>query len=163
MIWHKKSLIGLLENSLLVQFDQPRSDTPSTLVTIEVSAKYRHVADGLSIAVNNNLVYIAGAGKDLLIYQLPEQSLNEIDLRKLSPDAHDVHTVQQIQATVVTFSPDQRYVAVGCADGLVQIQDLSSNETDFRSVHGPSGVQNLSFSADSSLLFSTGSERDFFS
>jgi FOG: WD40 repeat len=120
------------------------------------------VAEGTFITIYNSKVYLAGTGKDLQIYALPESDITEIDLRKLPPDPLDVLSIYKIPTSVISVSPNLKLMAVGCVDGTVTLINLQTGVKQNKQVHGSSGVQSLSFSADSNLLFSTGHERDFF-
>jgi WD40 repeat protein len=160
--WYNKQIIALLYSSLLVSFDPPKVDCASSIDPLPVSLKHKHVAEGTSICVYNSRVYLAGAAKDLYIYALPDQDIAEIDLRKLPPEPLDICPVDKVNTSVLSLSPNLKTIAVGCVDGSVKIIDLQSGPSIGKQIHGSSGVQSLNFSADSSLLFSTGHERDFF-
>ena len=155
-------MIVLLNSSLLVSFDPPKPDTPSQLEPIHTVFKFRHVSEGSSICIYNSRIYIAGSSKDLFIYAPPDQELIEIDQRKNPPEPLNYQVVDKVPTSVVSISPNLKIMATGCVDGTVKIDNIHNNASNVKQVHGSSGVQCLSFSADSSLLFSTGYERDFF-
>lgn len=160
--WKLRQLIILLSNSLLISCDSPKNDQPSSTESLNCVFKYRYVSEGTSICIYNEKVYIAGCGKELFIYNLPELDIGDIDLRKLPPDPVDYLEVSKLQTAVVSLSPSLKQIAVGCVDGTIKIINLANKSVVSKQVHGSSGVQSLAFSADSSLLFSTGHERDFF-
>ena len=162
LTWNLKQLVVLLQSSLLTAFEAPRPDLPSQIEPIPITQKFRHVAEGTFITIYNSKVYLAGTGKDLQIYALPESDITEIDLRKLPPDPLDVLSIYKIPTSVISVSPNLKLMAVGCVDGTVTLINLQTGVKQNKQVHGSSGVQSLSFSADSNLLFSTGHERDFF-
>lgn len=161
--WVAKQLVVLLHTGILAIFDPPKADTPSQLDQLPAIFKYRHVAEGTCISINGNKVYLAGAGKDLHVYKLPDQDMNEIDLRKLPPEPFEFINGDKVQTTIVCVSPSLKHAAIGCVDGTIKIVQVQNLNQNLKQVHGSSGVQSLTFSADSSLLFSTGHERDFFS
>lgn len=160
--WKLRQLVVLLHNSLLITCESPKNDQVSSTESLKLNFKFRYVSEGTSICIYNEKVYVAGCGKELFIYNFPDLDLNDIDLRKLPPDPVDYLEVSKLQTVVVSLSPSLKQVAVGCADGTIKIINLANKSVVSKQVHGSSGVQSLAFSADSSLLFSTGHERDFF-
>jgi WD40 repeat protein len=161
--WRLRQVVVLLHSSMLVAFDAPKVDLPSSIDPISVKFQFRYIAEGSGICVLGNKVYVAGCSKDVHVYNMPDLEMNDIDLRKLPPEPVEYLEVAKLQTSVVALSPNNQFIAVGCIDGTIKIVGLQNKGSVLKQIHGSSGVQNLSFSADSSLLFSTGHERDFFS
>ena len=160
--WKSRQVVILIHTSMLVAFEAPKNDTASSTDPLAVTFKYRYVAEGTSLCVCNEKVFIAGCSKDVHVYNWPDLDLADIDLRKLPPDPADYLEVGKLQTSVISLAANLKLVAVGCIDGTIKIIELQSKKTVLKQVHGSSGVQSLAFSADTSLLFSTGHERDFF-
>jgi WD40 repeat protein len=162
LAWMKRRVIALLSNNLLAGFEAPRAETPSHLSNIEVSITYRHITDCSSFSIYNGNVYMAGISKDIFVYPPPDLPLDQIDLRKVPPDPVEILAANHVTTNVASFSPDLRLWALGAADGTLKLGDACSKASLSKRVHGSSGVQCIEFSADSTLMYSTGKERDFF-
>ena len=159
MCWSKNYVLALLRNGLLAYFEAPRPEEPSKLEPLQVQVKFRYI-EGKQVAASQTQVYVAGASKQVYIYEFPSQSLSEIDMRKSPPQPYDNLPAHEIMTKSLVVSSDNRYLAVGSKDGSLKLIDLVSQNSEVKLAH--SSVEWLRFSNDSGLLLSAGKERDFF-
>jgi WD40 repeat protein len=160
LAWFKHKVLLLLKEGIIVQLEAPRTDTESRLEPLQLTAEYRHVEVGHSIAVTDHGVIEVGFSRQIYYYELPSQSYEELDLRKNPPEPSDIIADHPVFCNLVTTSND--LIASGSIDGTIRISRLGGRGSETKIVHSGTGVQHLSFSLDGSLLFSTGQDGDFF-
>jgi WD40 repeat protein len=82
------------------------------------------VLEGTKISVTRTHVYLAGASKDIQIYDMPTQAYEEFDFRKLPPEAPTLKA-HEIMSTAIAGSPDGSFLASGSADGCLLVFDAT--------------------------------------
>ena len=165
LAWHKRKVMVLAGPKLLLSVESPRHDLPPQLAPLTLARLYRYVAEGTCLAVYKNEAVVAGVDREILVYELPEQDLEQVEaeMKKVPPDPSDRWQHHELQTTSVCFSPDYKYLASGSVSGVVKVQDTSSKGNFMvKQAHGPGSVKHLAFSADSALLFSTGTMGNMF-
>lgn len=158
--WFKNKLLLLLREGVLAKLDVPRVDTESKLEALDLTVEYRHVESGNYIAATDLGVIEVGFSRQIYFYELPNQAFEELDLRKNAPDPTEVLGEHPVFCNLVATSND--LIATGSIDGTIRLARLGARGAEYKIVHSGTGVQQLSFSLDGSLLFSTGQDGDFF-
>jgi len=125
------------------------------LVKKGVIGQYHYASLARKIIISQDKAYIASIHDDntIVVYSVQEKK-NLCEISHVHPEEN----LFSINIDFFMFSPDNRYVALGCSCGKVIVYDIQKNKKIFVNAH-ERRITGLLFSKDGSKIFSSAKEK----